>query len=182
MSVRMMKGLIAYGTRYGSTGEISQRMGEILSEAGIETKVVDLGKDTVSSVSEYDLVIVGSGIRVGKWTKEAFGFLERHEAELSGKKVALFVSCGDVRDPEKRDEAKENYLVKVAETYPSVKPVQLGLFGGVFNMRKYGFGVKLLMKALTKDLKEQGVDLSEPYDFRDWEEIQKWTSGLLDQG
>ncbi|MHC1604587.1 MAG: flavodoxin domain-containing protein [Candidatus Methanofastidiosia archaeon] len=176
-----MKGLIAYGTRYGSTTDIANKMGDILAEAGINTRIVNLSKEQVIGISSYDLVIVGSAIRFGNWTKETLRFLERFESELSRKKVALFVSCGDARDPKKHEEAKKNYLKKVAEKYPSIRPCKLGLFGRVIDLKKYGFGIRQMMKALTKDLKMQGIDTSKPYDFRNWEAIQNWTKELLDQ-
>jgi len=46
-------------------------------------------------VSPYDIVIVGSGIKYGKWTKESLKFLKDNRSALSTKKVALFVTCGD---------------------------------------------------------------------------------------
>lgn len=174
-----MKGLIAYGTRYNSTTDIAEKVGNILVEAGIETKIVNLGEEKIKDISSYDLVIIGSGIRFGSWTKESLMFLERFESELSKKKTALFVSCATVRDPEKYKEAKENYLQKIKEKYPSIKPCKLGLFGGVIDLKRYGFGIRQMVKVLIKDLKAQGIDTSKPYDFRNWKEIQDWTEELL---
>jgi menaquinone-dependent protoporphyrinogen oxidase len=171
--------LVAYGTRYGATRGIAERIGEVVKGEGHEVEVVKLDKGSRQGVSGFDLVIVGSGIRMGKWTDGALSFLKNNEEELSVKKVALFVSCGDARESDKREEGMENYLVKVAAEYPGIDPVGLGFFGGVFDMSKYGFGLKFIMKAMTKDLKEQGIDLSAPYDFRDWEEIEEWTRDLL---
>jgi menaquinone-dependent protoporphyrinogen oxidase len=133
-----------------------------------------------SDVTEYDLVIVGSGILAGKWTKNTLGFLKDNEVALAEKNVAFFVSCGDAFDPEKREKAHENYLVKVANQIPSIKPLKMGLFGGVYNPEKYVFGLKHMMKYKSRYLKTVGADLNQKYDMRDWDQIQNWTQELLD--
>lgn len=63
----------------------------------------------------YDLVVVGSGIKIGKWTKGSLKFLKDHKSELANKKVALFVTCGAANDEKTRMEGWENYLIKVAQ-------------------------------------------------------------------
>jgi len=177
-----MKALVAYGSRYGSTTEIAERMGETLEEAGYTVDVLNVHEEPGKSVSGYDLVIVGSGIRMGQWTKEALAFLKRNEKTLSDRDVAFFVSCSYVLDPSKREEARDKYLVQVAERYPLIEPKALGLFGGVLDKKKYGFGLRLLWKAMAKELKIQGIDLDKPYDFRDWEQISEWTASLVSMG
>ncbi|RLF96349.1 nitric oxide synthase [Thermococci archaeon] len=174
-----MKALIAYGTRYGSTTDIANKMGEILTEEGIDVKIVNLAEEKIDDVSNYDLIIIGSSIKIGSWTKKSLEFLERFESDLSKKKTAFFVSCLDANDPKKCKEARENYLEKVAKKYPSIRPYKLGLFGGVIDMKKYGFGTKLMVKALSKNLEKQGIDINKSNDFRNWEEIQNWTRELL---
>jgi len=40
--------------------------------------VVDSKKEKMQSVNEYDLVVLGSGIQMGKWTGEAEDFIKKH--------------------------------------------------------------------------------------------------------
>ena len=174
-----MSALVVFGTRYGSTAKIAEEIGAVLSDEGFKVRVVNAAKDTISDISEFDVVIVGSGIKMGKWTKETLNFLKKFEADLSQKKVALFVSCGYSREPDKVDEARENFLIKVADRYPSIKPVSLGLFGGVFSFDKYGFAERLVFRGIKKELEKQGIETKKPYDFRDWETIREWTRSVI---
>ena len=64
----MSKALIVYGTRYGATTGTSEIIADTPRQEGFEVRVVDAKKDKVQSVSEFDLIIVGSGIQMGKWT------------------------------------------------------------------------------------------------------------------
>ncbi len=90
----MSKALIVFGTRYGATANTSEVIADTLRQVGYEVKIVDAKKEKVQSIGEFDLIIVGSGIQMGKWTKEPEDFLKKYQKELSKKKVALFVSCG----------------------------------------------------------------------------------------
>jgi len=174
-----MNALVVFGTRYGSTAKIAEEMGKVLRDEGFRVRVANAAEETISDVSEFDVVIVGSGIKMGKWTKETLNFLKKFEADLSQKKVALFVSCGYSREHDKVDEARENFLIKVADRYPSIKPVSLGLFGGVFSFDKYGFSEKLLFRGIKKELEKQGIDTRKPHDFRDWDAIREWTKAVI---
>ena len=91
---------------------------------------MDLGNGRCRSVDEYDLVVLGSSIFIGKWTKESREFVESSSPQLAERKVAMFVSCSDVLFPEKVEAARKNYLDDIAAGVPSLGPVALGLFGG----------------------------------------------------
>ncbi|MFB0558163.1 MAG: flavodoxin domain-containing protein [Candidatus Bathyarchaeia archaeon] len=157
-----MNALVVFGTRYGSTEKIAEEIGAVLSDEGYNVRVADAVKETVSDIAEYGVVIVGSGIKIGKWTRKALDFLERFEADLSEKKVALFVSYGYSRKSDRVNRARDDFLMKVAEKYPSIKPVSLGLFDGVFSFDRYGFGERLIFRGIKKDLEKQGVVRGNP--------------------
>ena len=62
-----LKALIAYATRYGATTGTSEEIAKILREEGIDTRIVNLKEEKIRDISEYDLILVGSGMRMGKW-------------------------------------------------------------------------------------------------------------------
>lgn len=56
-----MRVLIAFGSRYGSTEEISMRLAELLKEEGIEAEVLDLKRErNWPPLEGFDSVIVGA--------------------------------------------------------------------------------------------------------------------------
>ena len=77
------KVLICYGTRYGSAGEIAEHIGETLQGHGAVVDIINLKKDKVNHLEDYDIIVVGSGIQMGKWTKESLKFLKKNRAILS---------------------------------------------------------------------------------------------------
>lgn len=175
-----MKTLIVYGTRYGTAAEIAEEIGKVMENEGVEFDLVDSRGLNDCDISPYDLVVIGSGIKIGKWTKGSLKFMENNKSALKNKKVALFVTCGAANDEKTMAEGQEKYLDEVAEKYLSVKPVSMGLFGSVYDPdAKHGLTYKLAMKfIIKKELEKQGIDTSKRLDYRNWDEIHAWARNL----
>ena len=79
------KVLIAYGSRYGSTAKIARTMAQTLENEGLEPQLLDLNQTNQKqwpSLASYDGLLVGSGIKIGRWTGEATKFLKKHADEI----------------------------------------------------------------------------------------------------
>ena len=182
----MVKALIVYGTRYGATEMTSNEIADVFRQEGLDVKVVNLKDEKVKDISDYDLVLVGSGIKIKKWTKEPEKFLNKFQKELQNKKVALFISCGakypldEKADVETELEyARTHHLEEKAAKY-NLQPVALGLFGGVYNFNKMGWFFKKTLSAVKPQLEAAGVPETEPglYDTRDIPTIRSWAKEL----
>jgi len=176
--------LIVFGTRYGATTGTSEEIAKVLREEGFDVKVANAKKEKIKSISEYELVIVGSGMKMGKWTGEAEDFLKKFQKELEQKKLAIFASTmktvsereGKTEDVAKmRKDALED---KVAQY--NLHPISLGFFGGVLDYNKMGFLFKRTMGFLKPQLEKDDFKETEPglYELRDWDEIRSWTKEL----
>jgi menaquinone-dependent protoporphyrinogen IX oxidase len=178
----MVKALIVYGTRYGATEMTSEEIADVFRQERLDVKVVNLKNDKVKDIAEYELVTVGSGIQINKWTKEPEKFLKKFQKELAGKKVALFVCCGSTQPlddktdkAESIEKARTRYLEeKAAKCH--LQPVALGLFGGVYNYNRVPWLFGKFMQAIKPQLEEAGVPQTEPglYDTRDLNAIRSW--------
>ncbi len=169
-----MKALVLYGSRWGGTVGVAKKIGQVLKEEGYSVDVVD-AKQSPQNVDSYDLVIVGSGIRADKWTKETLNFMEKNAGYLRTKKTALFVSCQMAdRNDEAREKAKNMYLEKTAEQY-GLKPVEFGFFGGFLDFSKsHGLFVDVLVRVNRNSLRKNGLDTHKVRDTRDWTFIEAW--------
>jgi len=179
-----MKTLIVYGTRYGATAGTSDEIAKVLREQGFDVRVINAKKEKIKDISEYELVIVGSGMRMGKWTDEADDFLKKFQKELEQKKLAIFASTmktvsereGKTEDVAKmRKAALEDKVVQY-----NLCPIALGFFGGVLDFNKMGFFFKRTMGFLKPQLEKDGFKETQSnlYDLRDWDEIRNWTKEL----
>ena len=178
-----MRALVAYGSKYGSTKEIAERIGKNLAQSGMAVDVRDVKEDPDVKVSDYDLAVIGSGIYAGKWMKPVKKFLANGTAAKGKCKVAVFACCMDAADPKLVEDASKRYLADVvAET--KADPVATGLFAGVVDFNKYGFVVKGIMKSIVskrveeKDGKEAAANMPMVTDNRDWNSIDAWSKDL----
>jgi menaquinone-dependent protoporphyrinogen oxidase len=174
-----MKALVVYGTRWGGTVGVAERIADGLKKAGWAVDIAD-ARGKVPRVEGYDWVVVGSGVRADQWTKETFTFLEKNAGKLRGKKTALFVSCSMAEREEKdvREAARETYLPKVAERF-GLKPVAYGFFGGYMNMKQsHGFLADLVVKVNWRNLSRHGLNTTGVTDNRDWAAIETWTAEI----
>jgi menaquinone-dependent protoporphyrinogen oxidase len=178
----MTKALIVYGTRYGATASTSKEIAEVLRKEGLDVKVVNLKDNKLKDITDYGLIMVGSGIKIKKWTKESEKFLDKFQKELAKNKVALFVCCGSTQpldDKENKTKSIENARLKYLEekaTKYNLKPIALGLFGGVYNFNKMSWFFRKTMSAVKPKLEEAGFKETEPglYDTRDVNAIRSW--------
>jgi menaquinone-dependent protoporphyrinogen oxidase len=195
------KALIVYGTRFGATAGTSEVIAKVLRDEGVDVRVVNAKKEKVKDISEYDLVIVGSGMMIHRWTKEPEKFLEKFQKELTKKKVALFVSSGAqvLIEHDKKfedfqfggktttitgDEAigmtRKKYLEEKAAKY-NLQPVAMAVFGGVYDYHHMRWWSGKAMEVAKPQLEAAGIKENKPgvYDTRDWDAIRSWAKGLV---
>ena len=120
--------LIAYQTKGGATEEAARKIAEILrSKFQLEVDLVDLKEQKPLELTQYQNVIVGGGVRVGRVYGKALKFLEN---DLTGKKVAFFVSSSWAGTPGSYVNAKTKFVEKTLTKYPKINPVTTEAFGG----------------------------------------------------
>jgi len=91
-----MRILIATASRHGSTRELGQWLGSSLTAKLADTTTaatVDVRDAAdVDSIAEYDAVVLGSGVYMGRWLRDARSLVTREQSELETRPVWLFSS------------------------------------------------------------------------------------------
>jgi menaquinone-dependent protoporphyrinogen oxidase len=151
----MIRVLVTYASKHGSTAEVAQRIGLALNEAGVNVDVMPLGD--VVAVGSYDAVVQGSSVYFGKWAGEAVSFADHNQAHLASRAVWLF-SVGPLGDQPRSDPAD------VARLVTSTKAVNHHLFAGALNIRDLSFVERVIVKGVK----------APAGDFRDWDGIDSW--------
>ena len=87
-----MKALVVYDSLYGNTEQIAKAIGEGI---GGGVKVVRSAEADVSSLGDYDLIIIGAPTQAGRPMRTAQAFLDKLPADaLKNKKVVAFDTRG----------------------------------------------------------------------------------------
>jgi menaquinone-dependent protoporphyrinogen oxidase len=155
--------LVVYATSYGSTQEVAEAIAASLLENG--SKVDIMPAREVKSLDKYTAVVVGSGLYMSKWHKDARGFLSRHREALSERPVAIF-SLGPVQNVDKEWEDARFQLDQEIAKFPWLKPVAHEILGGVLDPTKLRFPASLFAKSIPAG------------DVRDWSKIRAWANDL----
>ena len=147
--------------------------------------MVNAKEEKIKDISDYDLIIVGSGVACNKWVNEAEDFLKKFRKDLEKKKIALFVSSVEpIAEKEgKTKEVAKTRKINIEDKVSKygLKPISMGFFGGIIDFNKMGYITRKGMEAAFKvPLQKYGFKETEPdsYDLRDWDEIRKWTKEL----
>lgn len=159
--------LVTYASKYGSTAEIAEKIGEVLQKAGLQVDVSPVGG--IRNLNPYQAVILGSAIYIGKWQKEAVEFLQTHEKILADRPVWLFSSGPTGKgDPVELLDGKRlpDALQPIADR---IQPRDIVVFHGYINPDKLNFIENWAIKSFVK----------KPFgDFRDWEAIVTWATTI----
>jgi menaquinone-dependent protoporphyrinogen oxidase len=156
-----MNVLVTVASRQGATKEIAERIGEVLSAAGLGVTVEPV--EAVSDVARYDAVVLGSAVRIGHWIEPARRFVRDHAAALASRPVWLF-SSGPIGNPPK----------------PAGEPLEIGDLLATLHAR----GHRVFPGKLEKDglgIAERAIVAAvraEEGDFRPWAEIDAWAAGI----
>ena len=122
------KTLIAYVSKQGATEESARKISETLrSKFRLEVDLVDLKEQKPLDLVQYQNIIVGGGVRGGRVYGKTLKFLEN---DLSGKKVAFYVSSTWAGTPGSYENAKSGFVEKTLAKYPKVNVVSAEAFGG----------------------------------------------------
>jgi menaquinone-dependent protoporphyrinogen oxidase len=164
-----MRVLVTAASRHGATEDIAERIAHVLVDAwpGAEKPTVDVVPVAeLDIIDEYDALLLGSAVYMGKWMRSARQFAAANADDLSRRPVWLF-SSGPVGDPlQPVDEPTgDQELVRLtgARGYAS--------FAGRLRMAELGLGERATVRL---------AHVAEG-DFRDWGEIDTWASSVAEE-
>jgi len=159
-----MKALVTVTSKHGATAEIGRVIADKLREAGVY--VAEQTPDRVNSLADFDAVIVGSALYMGRWMGEAREFVKDNAEELSKKPVWLFASgpiIGTQNAPNDGADAAEGR--KLQEL---IGARESRVFAGELKKESLGFVEKQIVKMVKS-----------PWgDYRPWDEIRAWAESI----
>ena len=164
-----MKVLVAYASKHGATAEITEKIGQVLRESGLQVDVSPV--KSANDLKSYDAVILGSAAYMFQWRADAVSFLKKNQNLLAERPIWLFYS-----GPLGKGDALE--LVK-GQRFPKplkpvidhIKPRDTKVFHGFINMDKLNFFERFAFK---KSPAMRG-------DFRDWDAIISWAKSIASE-
>lgn len=151
----MLNSLLVYTSKSGATREVAEKITNILrADYKLSVDLINLKERKVKDLSQYDAVIVASGIRMDEWYNQSVRFLKK---DLKDKKIAVFTCSGTAGIDCKYEHALAKYVKGKINRYLVLNNVvAFDTFGG----RKYK--------------NEPDGTKSLEFDNRNWDQIEAW--------
>ena len=170
--------LIVYGSKYGSTQDIAERIGKELRENGFLVDCINFNKEKrkkAYNLEKYSGFILGSGIYAGAWTPKIKKFIKKNVSILKQKPIAAFAVCGETHNIERKEIARINYVDKYLAKFGIIPDFGIA-FAGVLDLSSTSPYNKLELKIVRLiNKKDISVLRYGRNDFRNWENVLQFT-------
>ena len=141
-----MKTIIIYASTYGYARECGTQLAK---EIQGDVVLVDIAKDRIPSLDDFDNMVIGCSIHMGQVQKKIKLFCTANLDLLTSKNTSLFICCGS---PENMDQALKNNLP--GELLEKAKNIEC--FGGEIVKERLNFPHKVLIGIMEKSAAQDG--------------------------
>jgi menaquinone-dependent protoporphyrinogen oxidase len=169
----MSRILIVYGSNYGQTERVAQRIAGILMDAGHQVTVYMGNRlPRTFSVAEYDGAVVAASVIMNHHQRYIRDFVRRSVHRLNEIPSAFVSVCGAGGDPP-RARAYVDALLRETGWHPTVTHS----FTGAVAYTQYGWLFRWVLKRISRQ-KGLPTDTSRDWDFTEWDEVERFAKEL----
>lgn len=171
--------LLVYGTSYGQTQKIAERMSEHLTQRDcIVTLVRGDRLHPDFSFTGYDGIIVGASIVVSKHQRYIQRFVRDHVASLNAVPSAFFSVSGSAGSRFDKERVAARRLLNTFLTSTGWKPRMSATIAGAIAFTKYNIVLRWFMKRISAQ--EGGsTDTSRDHEYTDWSQVLRFAEDFL---
>lgn len=171
--------LIVYCTHDGQTEKIAHFLAGQMRAHQRAVEVVNAARPAPEfSVSQYDAVIIGAPVRMGKYPRAVIDFVRTHRARLEKVPSAFFSVCMAAANPnEAKRRAAENWPERLFKD-TGWRPRLAATFAGALRYTRYNWFIRWLMKRIAK-FEGASTDTSQDHEYTDWESVSRFAKTVL---
>jgi len=92
-----MKNCIIFTTKHGSAAKAADLLKQKLNA---ETDIINLNDVKKIDITDYDTIVLGGSIYIGKIQKRMIKFIKKNLKQLLNKNITLYVMAGEKDNPE----------------------------------------------------------------------------------
>ena len=137
-----MKIAIVYSTVGGTTRECAALLAKELKNQDVE--LFEIGKNE-PELGDYDVVVVGFPIKMGKAEKSAGKYIKNNAIELEKGKTAYYICCGFV-------DCFEDYAEKTIPVSLRESAIDVTCLGGSLDPQRFKGINKLIVKSVRSEI------------------------------
>ena len=137
-----MKIAIIYATVGGTTRECASLLAKELKNYKVE--LFEIGKNE-PSLSDFDVIVLGFPIMMGKAAKSAKNYIKKHKDELKEGKTAYYICCGFV-------DCFDEYAEKCIPDDMRASAIDVTCLGGSLDPSRFKGINRFIVKAVRAEI------------------------------
>ena len=167
---------ILYGTRYGQTMKIAERMKEVLTAAGHAVPIACANTVLQDfSLSSFDGVIIGGSVIAGRHQRYLERFVRAHRDELNRMPSAFFSVSGSAAGSTERDHANARRVLDEFLAKTGWHPRTVATIAGSMAFTKYGVFTRMILKMISRRAGGPS-DTSRNHEMTDWNQVAQFAT------
>lgn len=172
--------LLVYGTAYGQTARIAERIALGLTEAG-HTVTVQRGDQLTPALSlgGYDAFVVAASVLFGRHQRYIRAFVRTHVTRLNAAPSAFVSVCGAAAEATPEGAGGGQAYVDRFLRDTGWLPWATRSFAGALAYTRYGPFIRWMMRAISRRT-GRPTDVSRDYELTDWEAVDTFGRQLAD--
>jgi len=169
--------LVLFASHYGQTRAIAKTIAEELRIAGNEVDLVDVRRPDMPPPEDYDVVVLGSRIELGRHAAAIRAFIAEHHQLLCEMPCAFFSVSMAAATPGASPDPN-GYMTALFED-TSWRPQLSAAFAGALLYKQYNWLTRLIMKRISKAAGHT-TDTSRDHEFTDWRRVRAFARSIAE--
>jgi len=166
--------LIVFGTSYGQTAKIAQRMRAVLAENGFGAAVYDADDESADmNPYAFDGILVGGSLIRGGHQRSVRRFVSRHLLRINTMPSGFFSVSASAASREPRGQADARDAMQRFLTETHWEPDMMTTLAGAITFTKYSFVTRWIMKRISR-LNGGPTDTSRDHELTDWTHVDEF--------
>lgn len=142
-----MKTVIFYSSKGGCSKECAEILKNFMGKDAIIADVAEQAPD----ISSFDFVVLGGGVRFGKFYPQMQSFIANHKDEIEKKPYALFLCCGFM-------DMADEYIEKLYPLSLRQNARFIEYFGGELKPEKHSGFMKFVVRWIRNSIADREED------------------------
>ena len=169
---------IIYSSVDGQTKKIAEALLQDLREQKVAAKLYSI-EDFEEQVTDFDLLIIGAGVRYGKHNIRVRKFVLNNKESLSLITTAFFSVNLVARKSDRNSPGTNPYLIKFLKEV-NWKPDFMAVFAGKLDYRAYSMLDRIMIKLIMK-LTHGPTKSDTCIEYTNWESVREFGELSLEQ-
>lgn len=163
--------LVLYGSTYGQTQRVAERIAKVLREAGHSADLLWAARlPEELELYDYEAVVIAASVLLGQHQRYVREFARRHAEQLNAMPSAFVSVCGAASgDPPRAQSYIDRFLLETGWWRPTVTRS----FTGAVAYTRYNPLLRWWLKGISR---KQGLptDTSRDWDFTEWDQVERF--------